>query len=150
MDLRLRLFFLLLVALVAAAVWTFPAWRHVVQPLSVTGGFPGLELDLQDEYLALPREQREELLALHAEDADKALDMARIAISEPELAPPDDGGDAAQQARALVSGAFIQINALHWGAGTATIYQLGAGAAHPATDGLHCGARRRHAPLPLA
>ena len=127
MDLRLRLILLLLVALLAAAVWTFPAWRHSLQPLSVSGGFPGLELDLQDEYLALPREQREELLALHAEKPDRALAMARIAISEPELAPPDAGGKAAEQARALLSGEFIQINALHWGAGTATIYQWAEG-----------------------
>ena len=124
MDLRLRLILVTLVALVAAAVWSFPAWRHSFQAPSLRGGFPGLELDLQDDYLALPREQREELLAIQAEDAEKALAMLRVAISEPELAPRDAGGrDAQTEAVALVSGEFIQLNALHWGAGDATIYQ---------------------------
>lgn len=123
MDLRLRLILLTLVALVAVAVWSFPAWRHSLQPPSLRGGFPGLEMDLQANYLALPREQREELLAEHAEDPAKALAMVRVAISEPELAPRDSSVSAAQnEASALVGGDFIQLNALHWGAGTATIY----------------------------
>ena len=123
MDLRLRLILLAVVGLLAAAVWTFPAWRHSLQPLTISGGFPGLEMDLQAAYLALPSDQREELLELHAEDPERALAMARVAISAPELAPPDSSGDAAQTARSLVSGDFIQLDALHWGAGKATIYQ---------------------------
>ncbi|MCY4465168.1 MAG: DM13 domain-containing protein [Chloroflexi bacterium] len=124
MDLRLRLILLTLVALVAVAVWSFPSWRHSLQPPSLRAGFPGLEMDLQDKYLALPREQREELLAEHAMDSGKALAMVRVAISEPELAPRDaTGSDAQNNARALVSGDFIQLNALHWGAGNATIYE---------------------------
>ncbi len=123
MDLRLRLILLTLVALVAVAVWSFPAWRHSLQPPSLRGGFPGLEMDLQDNYLALPRDQREELLAAHAEDPAKAIQMVLVAISEPELAPRDASVSAAQnEASALVGGDFIQLNALHWGAGTATIY----------------------------
>lgn len=124
MELRLRLLLLTLVALVAVAVWSFPAWRHSLQPPSLGGGFPGLEMDLQDDYLALPSDQREELLAEHAKDPAKALAMVRVAISEPELAPRDASVGAAQnEASALVSGDFIQLNALHWGAGTATIYE---------------------------
>ena len=50
--------------------------------------------------------------------------MVRVAISEPELAPRDASlGDAQNEARALASGDFIQLNALRWGAGAATIYE---------------------------
>ncbi|MCY3575401.1 MAG: DM13 domain-containing protein [Chloroflexi bacterium] len=124
MDLRLRLILLSLVALVAVAVWSFPAWRGSFQPPSLRGGFPGLEIDLQDDYLALPSDQREELLEEHGKDPAKALEMARVAISAPELAPRDaDWGNPQTDAIALASGEFIQLNALHWGAGDATIYQ---------------------------
>ena len=123
MDLRIRAVIILLVGALAAAVWTFPAWRNSLQPPSLQGGFPGLEMEWQDEYLALPRDQREELLEMRATDPAKALDMARIAISEPQLAPADADSRDPDNARAIASGDFIQVNALRWGAGTATIHE---------------------------
>ena len=123
MDLRIRAAIILLFGALAVAVWTFPAWRHSLQPPSAQGGFPGLELEWQDEYLALPRDQREELLEIRATDPAKALDLARIAISEPQLAPADEDSRDPESAREIVSGEFIQVNALRWGAGTATIFE---------------------------
>ena len=125
MELRFRFIFLSLVAMIVLAVWTFPAWRGYFRQGEANMGFPGLALDLQDDFLALPADKREALLALHQRNAGMAMDMALIAISGPQAAPIDGGaGNALQGARALVSGDFQEQDALHWGSGTATIYEL--------------------------
>ncbi len=125
MDLRIRLLLITSVAVMAAAVWTFPSWRGYLQGARVYEVFPGLELDLQDEFLALSAAERDKLLELHEENAAMALAMARIAVSEAEAAPAyeQDMGEMAG-ARVLASGDFIEIDALHWGEGRATLYQL--------------------------
>jgi len=87
MDLRIRLLLITSVALIAAAVWTFPSWRGYLQDAGGYEVFPGLELDLQDEFLALSAAERGELLELHEENAAMALEMARIAVGEAEAAP---------------------------------------------------------------
>lgn len=122
MELRFRFIVLALVGLVAIAVWTFPAWRGYLRQRGEVNAFPGLELDLQDEFLALAPAERESLLDMHDRDPGMALEMVRIAIRGPESAPQDEG--ALEGARALVSGEFQRLDALHWGAGTATIYEL--------------------------
>ncbi|MCY3799450.1 MAG: DM13 domain-containing protein [Chloroflexi bacterium] len=125
MELRFRFMLLTLVALVAAAVWTFPVWRGYFRGLGENDAFPGLALDLQDDFLALAADKREALLELHARNAEMAMDMVLIAISGRQAAPLDESaGDALQGARALMSGDFQELDALHWGAGKATIYEL--------------------------
>ena len=125
MDLRFRLLLITLAAVMAAAVWTFPAWRGYLPDARVQEAFPGLELDLQDEFLALPAAERDALLELRGENAAMALEMARVAVSGAEAAPSnEENRDAVAGGRALASGVFIEIDALHWGEGTATLYQL--------------------------
>lgn len=125
MQLRFRFILLTLVALIAVAVWTFPAWRGYFRERGANDAFPGLALDRQDEFLALPADLRAALLDMHERNAAMALEMALIAISGPELAPIDENAEAALQgARVLASGEFQVLNALHYGAGTATIYEL--------------------------
>ena len=77
MELRFRLMLLLLVALVAVAVWTFPIWRGTFRERTENDALPGLPLDLQDEFLSLPAAERKALLDLHESNAEMALDMAR-------------------------------------------------------------------------
>lgn len=125
MELRFRFMLLTLVALVAAVVWTFPVWRGYFRARGVNDAFPGLALELQDDFLALAADKREALLALHARNAEMAMDMVLIAISGRQAAPLDESaGDALRGARVLMSGDFQELDALHWGAGKATIYEL--------------------------
>lgn len=124
MDLRFRLMLLTLVGLLAAAVWTFPSWRGYFRQRGENDAFPGLEIDLQDEFLALPRAEREALLDMRERSPNMALEMVLVAIADDELAPRDESAEAVKDARALVSGEFQELDALHWGAGTATIYEL--------------------------
>ena len=124
MELRFRLLLLSLVAIIAAAVWTFPLWRGVFRERSDNDPFPGLSLDLQEQFLALPPAQRTELLDMHSRRPDMAREMVMIAIDGDTLAPNDDFSGTLESARALVSGDFIEIDALHWGTGKATVFQL--------------------------
>ena len=123
MDLRFRLLLISLAAVAAAAVWTFPAWRGYLMDARRQEAFPGLALDLQDEFLALPEEAREFLLDLYGKDAAMALEMARVAVRGEDTAPASEQ-DWDETARVLASGRFIEIDALHWGEGTATLYQM--------------------------
>ena len=124
MQLRFRFMLLALVALVAIAVWTFPLWRGYFQERGADDAFPGLALELQDDYLALPPAVRAELLDAHRRNATMAHEMLLLAISGPEAAPLDERSSALAGARVLASGEFQELNALHYGAGRATIYEL--------------------------
>ncbi len=124
MELRFRLILLTLVGLIAVAVWTFPVWRGYFRQRGENDAFPGLEIDLQDDFLALPRAKREALLDMRASSPEMALEMVLVNIADDELAPLDESAEAVKEARALVSGEFQELNALHWGAGRATIYEL--------------------------
>ena len=128
MDLRFRLLLISLAALVAAAVWTFPLWRGYLMDARLQEAFPGLELDLQDEFLALPEAQREFLLDLHGKNPSMALAMAQVAVRGTEAAPSNEqNSNETAGARILASGSFTEIDPLHWGEGTATLYQLADG-----------------------
>lgn len=128
MDLRFRLLLISLAAAAAAAVWTFPLWRGYLPDARAQEAFPGLELDLQDEFLALPEEERDALLELRGTSAPMALEMARVAVRGTTEAPSNEQNrDAVAGASALASGRFIEIDRLHWGEGTATLYQLADG-----------------------
>ncbi len=125
MDLRFRLLMITLVAVMAAAVWTFPLWRGHLPDARVQEAFPGLELDLQDEFLALPAAERNALLELRGKDAAMALEMARVAVRGTAAAPSNEQDrSAVAGGRTLAAGNFIEIDALHWGEGTAALYQL--------------------------
>ena len=125
MELRFRFILLALVALVAVAVWTFPAWRGYFRERDENDALPGLALELQDDFLALPAVERKALLDLHESNAEMALEMANVFIRGPQAAPIEErAGDALRGARILASGEFQVLDALHYGAGTATIYEL--------------------------
>lgn len=123
MQLRFRFILLALVALVAVAVWTFPVWRVYLRERGANDAFPGLALDLQDDYLALPPAVRAALLDAHQRNAEMAHEMLLLAISGPEAAPLDAQSGAVAGARVLASGEFQELDALHYGSGTATIYE---------------------------
>ncbi len=124
MELRFRFLVLMLVAGIAIAVWTFPAWRGYFRERSADDPFPGLSLPLQEQFLALPAAQRKELLDMHLRSPSRALEMVYVALAGDTPAPEDEISPALDAAIALVSGEFIVLDALHYGAGTATIFAL--------------------------
>lgn len=125
MDFRFRLLIIVFVGMIAGAVWTFPSWRGYFQDTRVNEAFPGLALDLQDEFLALPPDERDALFELREEDPDMALEMAQVAVSATESAPEDEQEMGEMETASVIrQGGFVEIDALHWGIGTATIYQL--------------------------
>ena len=124
MELRFRLILLVLVGSIAVAVWTFPAWRGYLRQRGENDAFPGLAIELQDDFLALPRAEREALLDTYERSPDMAMEMVLVAIEGDEPAPPDVSGIEVDEARVLVSGEFQELDALHWGAGRASIYEL--------------------------
>jgi len=126
MDFRFRILVFTIVGAIAAGVWTFPSWRGYLRDTSVNEAFPGLALDLQDEFLSLPVVERQALLEMYDENPDMALQMAQVAVEEDKNAPEDEQemGEEMEAASVLVSGNFIEIDPLHWGKGTAAIYQL--------------------------
>lgn len=125
MDFRFRLLLIVIVGAVAGAVWTFPSWRGYFTDTRINEAFPGLALDLQDEFLQLPQDEREALFDLREEDPDMALEMAQVAVTENQNAPEaeQEMGEM-ETATVLSTGSFIELDALHWGEGTATVYQL--------------------------
>ena len=127
MQLRFRFILLTLVGLIAVAVWTFPAWRVVLRERGENAPFPGLAFELQDDFLALPRDQRQKLLDEYEHNASLAMEMVLVALEADRPAPPDDIADQLEGARALASGEFQELDALHWGAGRVTIYELAGG-----------------------
>ncbi len=127
MEFRLRFIFLLLVAFIAAAVWTFPAWRGAFRQPSASDPFPGLSLPMQEQFLSLPLAQREELLNMHRQSPSRALEMVALALEGDSPAPIDELGAALEGAAALARGDFIVVNALNWGEGSAAIYELADG-----------------------
>lgn len=124
MELRIRIILTALIGLIALAVWTFPAWRGFLRDRQVAEAFPGLDMDLQDDFLALPSDQRLALIEMHNTSPEMALGMVHVAISESDRAPEDEREMAAETARVLASGEFSTIDALHWGKGAATIYEF--------------------------
>lgn len=124
MELRLRIMLTALIGLIALAVWTFPAWRSFLRDRQLIEAFPGLDLDLQDDFLSLPADQRQALIEMREASPEMALGMVHVAISESQTAPEDEREMGAEAARVLASGAFSTIDALHWGRGTATIYEF--------------------------
>ena len=124
MELRFRIILTALIGLIALAVWTFPAWRGFLRDRQVMEAFPGLDMDLQDDFLALPADQRKALIEMRETSPEMALGMVHVAISESDRAPEDEREMSAETARVLASGEFGTIDALHWGKGTATIYEF--------------------------
>jgi hypothetical protein len=125
MELRFRFILLALVAMVAIAVWTFPAWRGTFRERGENDAFPGLPIDQQEAFLALPAGTRTALLDMRETNAEMALEMMLVAISGPQAAPLEERtSDELGGARVLASGEFQELDALHYGAGMATIYEL--------------------------
>ncbi|MBI1258338.1 MAG: hypothetical protein GC204_12775 [Chloroflexi bacterium] len=123
---RLRIFLMLLGAVLVVATFTFPLWQPIVEnrgPVAAEA-FPGLDPRLQSDFVRFPQEQQRAFLALAQTDPDKALAMVTAALSPRILVPTDQQAMPELNAPVTVaSGTFQQINAIQYGQGTVNIFQ---------------------------
>ena len=126
MNNRLRLLLILLGALLVAATFTFPLWRPLFVNQVVNEGFPGLTAEQQTAFLALPTEQQGAFYELMATaDPTMVVGLAQAAIQPDSGVPTQDQAMPVMTNPVIVaSGSFTEIDAIHQGSGTATLYQL--------------------------
>ncbi len=123
MDLRFRLFIISLVGMLAAAVWTFPQWYPRLTQDDVGEVFPGLDLELQADYVALPYEQREAFSDLYEEQPDSALGLVQALLRGDQVAPDSERAFEPGEASVVRRGVFFTIDPIRTAEGEVLIYQ---------------------------
>lgn len=130
MELRFRVFIILIMSLLVAAVWAFPVWWPIVNQETIVERFPGLELEAQADFALLPQTVQNtylEMLAdeddIFADDLPLALVRARL-LTEDVLAPEADQPFEPPSSTVVRRGEFIQVDPVRGAEGTVTIYQL--------------------------
>lgn len=123
---RLRLFSMLVGAILVVATFTFPLWQPLVRQEAIIQeiAFPGLAMELQDDFLSLPPEQQRAYLTLRSTEPDQALAMLNEALQPRRLAPEDD--DEMPEMNAPITaatGTFLTLDPIRSARGTATIFQ---------------------------
>lgn len=111
------------VAVVVLIAVTFPLWRPLFVNEVVDEDFPFAQMSEQDQtaFNALPAEQQEMILAMNDENPEMAAANAE-AIIQPDTEMADDM--PAEEPTVLSSGTFNEIDVVHRGEGSATIYEL--------------------------
>lgn len=137
MNLRLRLFVIMIGALLVVATYTFPYWLPLLQNAEEAVLFPELNEAQREAFDLLPSARQRNYLELRSADANLALRMATFAL-QPDIVVPEE--DQAQPQRegqvALVSGEFTTITPNRSALGTATLYQLPDGSRYLWLDGF--------------
>src|SRR5688572_23774314 len=123
---RLRLFLILLGALLVAATFAFPLWRPLLVNQIVEERFPGLSVEQQQGFLALPTEQQGAFYELMATaDATMVVGLAQAAVQPNEAAPTQEQPTPEMTNPVIVaSGAFTETDFILDAEGTVTLYQL--------------------------
>ncbi len=111
------------VAVVVLIAVTFPLWRPLFVNEVVDEDFPFAQMSEQDQtaFNVLPAEQQEMILAMNDENPEMAAANAE-AIIQPDTEMADDM--PAEEPTVLSSGTFNEIDVVHRGEGSATIYEL--------------------------
>lgn len=128
---RLRVFLIVVGALLVIATFTFPVWQPYVQNTTTTttgdGGtivFPGLPSRYQNAFAVLPPDQQAAYRALAAINQDVAVRMATGAL---QPGAPAQSGDAElpddlNSPELTATGVFQQLDPIRFAQGTADIY----------------------------
>ncbi len=123
---RLRIFLMLLGAVLVVATFTFPLWQPYVlsQAVPQAEAFPGLASNLQNDFLSLPPEQQRAYRTYAEQDRAKAVQMVTAALSPRSPLPDADQAMPEMNSPVTVgSGTFQQIDAVRRAQGTVNIYQ---------------------------
>ena len=121
---RLRIFLVLIGAILVAATYSYPLWRPLVVNTVVEEPFPGLPADRQTAFTQLPPDQQAAFLQMAQQDRDMAVAMAMAALEPPSNAPEDQSAPDTAAAVEVATGQFDRIDAVHWAQGKATIYSF--------------------------
>jgi hypothetical protein len=127
LNTRLRILVILLGALVVIATFTFPRWRPLLVRQAIAERFPGLNNDQQQTaFLALPTEQQGAFYELMATaDATMVVGLVQAAILPDQIVPTaEQAVPQMTDPTVVVSTSFTEIDAIHKGSGTITIFQL--------------------------
>ncbi|MAU13448.1 MAG: hypothetical protein CL607_26760 [Anaerolineaceae bacterium] len=133
MDIRFRLFIIGLMGVLIAAVWTFPQWYPIINEETIAESFPGLAIEAQTSFLALPQRLQNAFLLMHDGDEDLELtpqpDLS-LALVEARLLEDDIvseqslSGPLEPPSQTIVrSGEFISMDDLRQAEGEVTVYQ---------------------------
>lgn len=127
MEFRFRLLVITLLAVAVGAVWTFPRWWPLVNVERVTEAFPGLAMEAQPDFIALPRSLRDAYFDLQEErgrEVALAMVEARL-LGEDVLSPTaDQPFEPPANAGIVRQGEWRQIDAIRGAEGTVTIYEF--------------------------
>jgi hypothetical protein len=126
MNNRLRVLLVLIGAILVVATFTYPEWRSFFIREAESDNFPGLNDAQQNLFLTLPPEQQtayRELLA--TADATMVVGAVQAAIRPDSPVPTEEQALPQMTDPSIVAtGTFRQIDAIHAGSGTITLYQL--------------------------
>jgi hypothetical protein len=121
---RLRVFFMMLGALLVVATFTFPLWQPLFQTAAVQETLPGLSPDIQTAYAALPADQQAALAVFLADDPQTAAALiAAAALPDTVLSEEDQALPSVTAATRTQGGAFRRLDALRWATGSVDVYQ---------------------------
>ena len=109
----------IIIGLVGVGV-TFPLWRPLIFDDVVDEAFPEFSTAEQTAFENLPEEEQQMYIEMKDSDPEMALGMARARL-ETDTETTEDMPDEPVM---LAAGNFIEIDRIHSGEGTATIYQL--------------------------
>lgn len=122
---RLRALILLTGAALVALVFSFPLWRPLFTNQVVEEVFPGLTAEEQAAFARLPLDQQAMYQAMIPTSQPMAVELARAALAEDAPVPTaEQAMPPMTDPQIVASGVFIDIDLVHQGSGTATIYQL--------------------------
>lgn len=125
MNNRIRLFLILIGAAAVAAVFTFPLWRPLLIDDTVNEVFPGLTSQQQNAFINLPAEQQAAMQATLQANPTQAVEMARAMTSGDQIvSAAEQEMPQMSDPRIIGQGNFNQIDIIHGGSGTATLYEL--------------------------
>jgi hypothetical protein len=126
MNNRLRLFLVVIGAILVGATFTFPQWRSFFAREAVSETFPGLSQEQHTLFLTLPPTQQAIYYELMATaDATMVVAIAQAAIQPDRLVPTEEQAlPQMTDPSVAASGTFIEIDAAHKGEGTVTLYQM--------------------------
>ena len=129
MNVRLRIFVIGLVGLVAVAVYTFPLWSSYLLDAGDAQAFPlaGLPAELQPNFQALPADERAAYIQLNDANPTMALAFVRARLTGESSVPPEEQAlpeALGEQPTTVATGEFITINPIRRGSGTVSIYRL--------------------------
>lgn len=125
MNIRFRLFFISIGALVVALTFAFPYWQPLLTGTQVQEVFPGLAADLQPAFQQLSEDMQNQYIELEDDEPQKALALLTAALSPNVVIPQEEQALPVMQGPQVISrSSFTQVSPLQQAEGTATVYLL--------------------------